>query len=680
MLMWTLPASVQGAIPYPYCRDLSTPKTHNVLNVTEIGYFGGWHYALVQTPQSTFESLYRFKNRPFRLSSAKLVIDFDKVNFRPDLIHQSPNNAETPNRTSATQTFLSFSQMDQNPFLPSEKILALSIDGTYRNRYLTIKTGKKKNHQAFELPDGEIDFGFLTRDQIVFTSDQPMANQSRSIKIFLQTRTSDSLVTRELFQFPPSIRVVTLTEVDLGNTPHLLVSGRNSIDGTLAYYLINPDASIQLLHIPGELMYLSVNFADSLLMTNTSTIKVGPLTAPAGSLIQFPIAPNQLNQPDQQNHTTKQLAPKILLGREHGTAIEDVTHIGNRLVIFRRKDGFAKLDYIHLGSKPKLVPIEIPQDTIPSYSHASSSAGYEFIGNSLSLGRISLKMTPKNIQIVSSTSTFSSGRTQLSRHRFETKSFDGKSITYFVYGKSGTTFEKPKPMYMYVYGGFGDFTSIEPDSTMSHNWIVSKDRIYVVPLIRGGGEYGPASELETKGVGREISLQDLRSVMEDLYSRGIAEPSKSFIQGESHGAFMASLLATRYPNLLRGVINFSPILDMMEYPSYGFGPGWYYEYGNPNDPKVRDSLRRLSPLHNLFPGHTTYPSFFLAAAKNDDRTSVYHPRAMHEKLRQLQLDSTYVEYPIGGHGFYSYTKPQEQDLWSRVFSFIEERLTSKNEQ
>jgi hypothetical protein len=57
-----------------------------------------------------------------------------------------------------------------------------------------------------------------------------------------------------------------------------------------------------------------------------------------------------------------------------------------------------------------------------------------------------------------------------------------------------------------------------------------------------------------------------------------------------------------YPELFGAIVCQVPLLDMLRYHKLLAGASWMGEYGNPDDPKEAEWLRRYSPYHNVQPG------------------------------------------------------------------------------
>jgi len=92
-----------------------------------------------------------------------------------------------------------------------------------------------------------------------------------------------------------------------------------------------------------------------------------------------------------------------------------------------------------------------------------------------------------------------------------------------------------------------------------------------------------------------------------------------------------------------------PLLDMLNYHRLLAGSSWMDEYGNPDDPDMREVIRQYSPYHNLSKDKS-YPEVFFMTSTADDRVHPYHARAMVAKMEYLGHPVLYYEDTSGGHG------------------------------
>jgi prolyl oligopeptidase len=91
-----------------------------------------------------------------------------------------------------------------------------------------------------------------------------------------------------------------------------------------------------------------------------------------------------------------------------------------------------------------------------------------------------------------------------------------------------------------------------------------------------------------------------------------------------------------------------PLLDMARYTKLLAGQSWIAEYGDPDDPKEWEFIRRFSPYHLIARGRR-YPPIFLTTNRTDDRVHPGHARKMAAKLKELGAEVFFHENVAGGH-------------------------------
>ena len=91
------------------------------------------------------------------------------------------------------------------------------------------------------------------------------------------------------------------------------------------------------------------------------------------------------------------------------------------------------------------------------------------------------------------------------------------------------------------------------------------------------------------------------------------------------------------------------LLDMMRYNKLLAGASWQGEYGNPDEPSMREVILKYSPYHNLS-ADKKYPKVFFVTSTADDRVHPGHARKMAAKMESFKHPFLYFENIEGGHG------------------------------
>jgi len=228
-------------------------------------------------------------------------------------------------------------------------------------------------------------------------------------------------------------------------------------------------------------------------------------------------------------------------------------------------------------------------------------------------------------------------------------SSDGTRIPYEVFARAGIEGDGPQPVLVYGYGGFNVpwFASFAP----GHVPFLEAGGIYVVPHLRGGGEFG---EGWWRGGHREHKQQgfdDLFAVLQDLVERGVTVAQRIAVIGGSNGGLLVGAALTQRPELFGAAVAIVPAMDVIRATE----DAWtrhrtVFEYGDPDIVDEREWLLAYSPVHNV--RERAYPPTLVIAAENDTRTPTWHAESFVARLQEAQQgDAPVLLYiqPGSGH-------------------------------
>jgi len=225
---------------------------------------------------------------------------------------------------------------------------------------------------------------------------------------------------------------------------------------------------------------------------------------------------------------------------------------------------------------------------------------------------------------------------------------DGTKIPYSIVRSANLARDGRAPVLLSGYGGFMASSTPAYLSTVGKYWL-EKGGVYVQANIRGGAEYGPAWHQAVLKENRPRVFDDFIAVAEDLVARKITSPSRLAISGGSNGGLLVGACFTRRPELFGAVVCVVPLLDMMRYTKLPPGASWIGEYGDPEDPALREVIRSYSPYQNLARGKK-YPEVLFVTSTRDDRVHPGHARKMAARMEEMGHPFLYYENIEGGHG------------------------------
>lgn len=248
---------------------------------------------------------------------------------------------------------------------------------------------------------------------------------------------------------------------------------------------------------------------------------------------------------------------------------------------------------------------------------------------------------------------------------------DGVRVPYFQVAKRGLVLDGSHPTLIEGYGGFEVSLTPYYDAVTGAAWI-ERGGVYVVPNLRGGGEYGPAWHQAAIKANRQRAYDDFAAVAEDLIARKVTRPDKLGILGGSNGGLLVGVMMTQRPELFGAVVCQAPLLDMKRYSQLLAGASWVDEYGDPNVPAEWEWIAKYSPYQNIKSG-VRYPRVLFTTSTRDDRVHPGHARKMMARMVELGHDALFYENIEGGHGGAA-DNAQRAYLSSLAFAFLWHQL------
>ena len=142
--------------------------------------------------------------------------------------------------------------------------------------------------------------------------------------------------------------------------------------------------------------------------------------------------------------------------------------------------------------------------------------------------------------------------------------------------------------------------------------------------------------------------------------------------GGSNGGLLMGVAFTQRPDLYKAVVCQVPLLDMFRYTKLLAGASWAGEYGDPEDPAMREAIAKYSPYHNVVAGKA-YPEVFFVTSTKDDRVHPGHARKMVAKMTAQGHKVFYYENTEGGHAAGANLK-QHAKRYALEFTYFSQQL------
>lgn len=258
---------------------------------------------------------------------------------------------------------------------------------------------------------------------------------------------------------------------------------------------------------------------------------------------------------------------------------------------------------------------------------------------------------------------------------YETKqvfypSRDGKTkIPMFLTYKKGMKQDGNNPTFMFGYGGFSSYYA--PEFRIDRCLFLEQGGIYVIPGIRGGGEYGEKWHEAGTILNKQNVFNDFIDAAEYLFKEKYTNPKKLAIHGRSNGGLLIGAVMTQRPDIAAVAIPTVGVLDMLRFHKFTIGWAWVTDYGCSEKDEQFQCLFKYSPLHNV--KRAVYPATLITTGDHDDRVVPAHSFKFAATLQENNIgpNPTLIRIDTNaGHGSGKPTGKQIEefaDIWSFVF-------------
>ena len=179
------------------------------------------------------------------------------------------------------------------------------------------------------------------------------------------------------------------------------------------------------------------------------------------------------------------------------------------------------------------------------------------------------------------------------------KSFDGKSISGFIYRPTGT-FTGKRPVIIDIHGGPEE--QHRPVFGYHDNYFVNElGVVKIFPNVRGSTGYGKTFVNLDNGLLRVDAIKDIGSLLDWIKKQPDLDAGRVMVQGASYGGYMALSVAANYSDRIRAAISDSGASNLVTFIENT--ASWRrdlrrLEFGNERDPKVRAFLENIAPVNN----------------------------------------------------------------------------------
>jgi dipeptidyl aminopeptidase/acylaminoacyl peptidase len=238
------------------------------------------------------------------------------------------------------------------------------------------------------------------------------------------------------------------------------------------------------------------------------------------------------------------------------------------------------------------------------------------------------------------------------------KTFDGRTISGYLYRPSDPKFAGKRPVIVNIHGG--PEGQSRPGFSAGTNYYVNELGVAVIyPNVRGSTGYGKSFLKLDNGFQREDTYKDIGSLIDWIKQSPELDGNSIMVTGGSYGGHMTWNVATRYDDELccqLPVVGMTNLVTFLEHTEPYRRDLRRVEYGDERDPKMREFMERIAPMNNA--QKITKPTF-VVAGQNDPRVPVSESQQMVDKLRGGGVPVWFLVAKDEGHGF---SKKKNQDF------------------
>lgn len=250
---------------------------------------------------------------------------------------------------------------------------------------------------------------------------------------------------------------------------------------------------------------------------------------------------------------------------------------------------------------------------------------------------------------------------------------DGTRVPLFIAHKKGLKLNGSNPVFMYGYG-FGGWVAVPWYQPHMLTWL-EMGGIFVLPGIRGGGEYGDAWREAGLRDKRQNAIDDYLAAAKYMIDQGYTSMGKVVANGWSASGSLAAAAVQQRPDLFGAALIGIPSLDLLRYQHFTAFKGWTRSYGSSENKEEFETLLSWSPYHNIGTMQC-YPPMLVTIGEKDEVTPPQHGCKFVAAMQEHQNCSQPVLLKVvwgGGHGFGTTTE-QTRETYADELSFLVKAL------
>lgn len=339
----------------------------------------------------------------------------------------------------------------------------------------------------------------------------------------------------------------------------------------------------------------------------------------------------------------------------------DLSEDGKTLAFETNEDGISKLYLLDTGSRKYHPVAGVPVGVINSvkfhknsrdlaFSVSSARAPSDVYSVDISNGKIDRWTFSETGGL--NTTTFSEPKL------IKWQTFDGKTLSGFLYSPDAKKFPGKRPVIVNIHGG--PEGQSRPGFRGRDNYYMTELGVAMIfPNVRGSTGYGKTFLELDNGMHRDDTYKDIGALLDWIKQNSDLDGDKIMITGGSYGGHMTWAVATFYNDKIccsLPVVGMSNLVTLLEHTEAYRRDLRRVEYGDERDPKMREYLEKIAPLNN---SEKIRKPVFAVVGKNDPRVPWTESRQMLDKLKNSGVTTWFLMANDEGHG---YAKKKNQDF------------------
>lgn len=309
----------------------------------------------------------------------------------------------------------------------------------------------------------------------------------------------------------------------------------------------------------------------------------------------------------------------------------------------------------------------LPEGVIPySIGSAIQVSPWGAIGLSLSSARVSgdaFSIDPNTLAVTRWTASETGGldsAINVEPQLVEVQSFDGETVSGFLYRPDPARFPGKRPVIVDIHGGPEGQT--RPDFLGPQNYLLNELGVALFfPNVRGSSGYGARFvNLDNGPFQRENSVRDIGAFLDQLQADPGLDASRFAVTGVSYGGYMCYATAVHYSDRLKGAncyVAISNFVTFLENTQSYRRDLRRVEYGDERDPAQRAQLQAISPLTSV--DKIKIP-LLVATGGNDPRVPASEADQIVSAVRANGGTAWHLLAQNEGHGFH---KKENEDYY-----------------